>query len=226
MHTYQGRTFSGHLEGWEYSDGSFIDCTFDNCGIRAGTPDRRRLIHNLELRGATQRACFLHGVCIEDCSIRDLKKLGRIPLFFWGPVFKHVTLSGWLSGIKINRLLEPIPKKSQAAWDASCKAYYEDVDWALDIRDANFQGGVTFEALPGSLIRRDQETQVLVSRESLARADWKRMVQAHPTVGIAIDWFLEGSLFSDVVLIASKGASYFKDELAVLELLRRESVAK
>ncbi len=179
----------------------------------------------MELCGATQRACFLYGVCIEDCSIHALKKLGRIPLFFWAPVFKHVTLSGRLSGIKINRLLEPIPKKSQAAWDASCKAYYEDVDWALDIRHAKFQGGISFEALPGSLIRRDPETQVLVSRESLAAVDWKRMVQQHPAVGVAIDWFLEGSLFTDVVLVASKGASYFRDELGVLELLRREGVA-
>ena len=225
MHTYQGRTFSGHLEDWEYSDASFIDCTFDNCGIRAGAPDRRRLIRNLELRGATQRACFLHGVCIEDCSIHDLKKLGRIPLFFWGPVFKHVTLSGRLSAIKINRLLEPIPKKSQGAWNLSCKAYYEHVDWALDIRNAIFQGGISLEALPGTLIRRDPETQVLVSRKSLGVADWKLMVQQQPAVGIAIDWFLEGSLFSDVVLVASKGASYFRDELAVLELLRREGVA-
>ncbi|HMD53396.1 MAG TPA: hypothetical protein VKJ65_02465, partial [Phycisphaerae bacterium] len=113
----------------------------------------------------------------------------------------------------------------QVLWDESCKNYYSDIDWALDISDAEFQGGISFEAIPGLLIRRDPETQVLVSRKNLAITDWKRLVQGFPAVGVAIDWFLNDSLFPDVVLVANKGARSFKDELAVLESMRREGIA-
>jgi hypothetical protein len=151
--------------------------------------------------------------------------MGGIPLFLWGPVFKHVTLSGRISAIKINRELHAPALKSQVAWDESCMQYYAGIDWALDIREADFQGGISLEAIPGALVRRDPDTQVLVTRQQLVGSDWKQHVQNNGGLRVAIDWFLNGSLFNDCVLVAPKGARYFKDDLATFELLRREGIA-
>jgi hypothetical protein len=225
MHIFEGKTITGRMEAFEFADASFVNCTFDNCAVGPGGPERRPLVRNIELRAVAQCACSLSGARIEDCSLLGLKKLGRGPLFFWGTVFKHVKLSGRLSAMKINRLLNVPATKHQAAWDDSCLRYYSNVDWALDIRDAEFQGSISLEAIPGSLIRRDQETQALVTRERLLVSDWKNVVQNQSGVRVAIEWFLEDSLFPDVVLVASKGTSYFKHELAALESLRREGIA-
>jgi len=49
---------------------------------------------------------------------------------------------------------------------------YKEVDWALDIRDAVFSSAEFF-GVPGELIRRDENTQVLLRREAFSRVDWR-----------------------------------------------------
>jgi hypothetical protein len=224
VRSVRDQTFSGHVDNLQFADASFDNCAFDNCFIGNTSPEKRGLIRNVNLRRTGMHACYIRGVRIEDCSVDGLKRLGRGSLHFWGAVFKHVKLSGSLCGMSIRRRLHP-PTPQQDAWDEACCKYYSAVDWAFDLREAKFTSCVDFSAIPGNLVLRDPETQVLVTRAKLLSSEWRRVVGTRAAVWVCIDWFLRDSLFDDVVLVASKKAKYFRDELSAFESLRREGIA-
>lgn len=221
-------TFRGRVHVTSFQDLEVADCIFEGCYLPPqATPGSWATIRNVSLHGASQANCSLNAACIEDVSLHDLKRHGDAPLFFWGCVFRHVTLSGKISSLKINRSIAPLaPPKDQEASDEQVRNFYAATDWALDISRAKFGGGVTFEAIPGSKIKRDPETQVLVSRSALLNSDWKSFDYARSAFNIALSWFLNGSLFDSVVLAARMGSKDAKKDLAVLEMLRRNGVAE
>ena len=158
--------------------------------------------------------------------INGLGREGRIPLFAWGAVYKHVTLNGKLSGMKLNQLVSPTASAAaQAIWDTANRSYYQSVDWALDIKEAEFQGSLDIHCVPGRLIRRDPETQVLVERGTLNQIDWRQLPWGNSSLHNAIDWFLNDGLYDECVLIASKRSSGFKDDMQAITMLRKEQVA-
>jgi hypothetical protein len=114
----------------------------------------------------------------------------------------------------------------QQAWDAHVVRFYEATDWALDISDAIFAGGISFEAVPGDKIRRSPETQVLVTRKTLRESDWKALDYGTTAFDIALSWFLDGSLFDSVVLAARTGSKHSKADRAVLSTLRDKGIAQ
>jgi hypothetical protein len=225
MKTLTDKSISG-LTSHGLSDYVLDSCRFDNCCIeRQEKPGDRPVVRNVILCHCAQSACFLHAVAIEEVSLQDLKNIGRMPLFLWGCVFKHVELKGPIAGLKINRVLEPDGAKDQKNWDRDARLYYSKLDWALDISRAEFTGGVSLEAIPGSLIRRDPETQVLVTRQRLDQVDWKALDYGETAFATCLQWFLQDSQFDDVVLVAAKKSRKFRRELAVLQMLRNEGVA-
>jgi len=227
--TVQRKTITGHVSWPRFEGLSFETCRFDNCFLAAPEePSHRSLIRSVQLRDITQHACWIEGAAIEDVSLDRLKAGGDMPLYLNGCVFKHVTLSGQISGIKINRnLVGRTDESVRAVWDVANEQYYGTTDWALDISRVRFTSSPTFEAIPGSLIRRDPETQVLLLRSALAVAHWETAVDFGTTsLDIAISWFLTGSLFDDCVLAAARANRKFMEEMAVLEALRRRGLAR
>jgi hypothetical protein len=106
------------------------------------------------------------------------------------------------------------------------REFYANIDgWALDISEAKFSGSVSFEAVPGHRVRRDPETQVLVTRDILNRSDWQKLEYGNSAFDIAIRWFLDESLFDSVVLAARMGAKDAKNDVAVLSMLREHGIA-
>jgi hypothetical protein len=225
MVEFNGRSISGRIDKGTVEGMTFNRCTFDNCSLGSGAgPNDRAIVRNVVLNQVTQRACFIRGAAVEDVQLHELNRLGGIPLFFSAAVFKHVTITGKTSGMKINRQRDPLGR-GQDVWDAANKQYYRTVDWALDISKAEFQGSISLEAVPGSLIKRDEETQVLVKRDRLESVDWRSLDFGRSAYNVCLDWFLTGSQFDDVVLVAEKRSRTFKDSLAILGMLRREGIA-
>jgi hypothetical protein len=79
--------------------------------------------------------------------------------------------------VKINEIVGPdvISLKRpeiQKPFDEAKARYYQNVDWALDIRDAQVKV-LEINGVPSHLIRRDPETQVIVSRNKLYQPDWR-----------------------------------------------------
>jgi hypothetical protein len=222
-------TFRGHAHDREFADIEAHSPSFEMCHLAAASqPGDWNRIRNVTLVDASQWNCSIDTAALENVTVHNLKRTGSSPLFLWSCVFNHVKLSGRMSGIKINRSVGLGQKNAaaQAGWDEAVSKYYEGVDWALDISEAKFAGGITFEAVPGSLIRTNPETQILISRRSLEREDWRAVDFDGTAIDLAISWFLEGSLFDDVIVAARHDAKWAKRDAQVLEKLRTVGVAK
>lgn len=188
-------------------------------------PGDWNVVRDVSLIDVTQINAALNTAALEAVTLHNLKRQGASPLFLWGCVFKHVKLSGALSGIKINRSVGP-QSPDQQKWDAATISFYQSVDWALDISEAKFRGGCSFEAIPGHLVRRNPETQILVTRDRLTETDWELLDFDATAIDIALSWFLSESLFDSVVLVARSEPKWAKRDLAVLNMLRSAGVAQ
>lgn len=230
MAIMDGATIRGSAEERTYSDIEVRNTSFEMCHLPgASTPGDWNRISNVALTDISQWNCSIDTAAIEDVSLHNLKRSGSAPLFLWGCVLRHVKLSGRLSGIKINRSVaigSAASTAAQSAWDRAMVDYYRGVDWALDISEAKFAGGVTFEAIPGDLIRRNPETQVLVTRGRLSKTDWQAVDFDHTAIDLALSWFLQGSLFDSVVVAARHDPKWAKRDVGVLDRLRANGIAE
>jgi hypothetical protein len=164
----------------------------------------------------------LAGVAIERCDLDGLGRAGPSPCFLFACVFNEVRLRGRLTALKINveySMLGDDPAV-QAAWNGAIRAFYKDVDWALDISEAQFTSAPSLEAVPGHLVRRDPARQVLVRREALDGRDIRALPHA-----VALEWFLERSPFDSVVLVGSCETARRQKDLDGLRRLRDMGIA-
>ena len=154
----------------------------------------------------------------------------------WGPqkivgsAFKRVALRGRIHGSV--RFVPSIDWSLHRALEAAVddpfvranQRYYDDVDWALDISAAEFTGiEMSLCDIPARLIRRDPETQVVVTRESAARGDW-RAASEGSSQWVAIERFLQAG-FGDTVLVAPTRSKYVEADVAAFRRLRDIGVA-
>lgn len=221
-----GKTFRGSAEQRQFGPCHGRNFTFHGWYLPGSQrPGDWNLVRDVSLIDVIQINASLNTAALEDVTLHNLKRQGASPLFLWGCVFKRVKLSGALSGIKINRSAGPL-HPDQQKWDAAIVAFYKTVDWALDISEAKFKGGCSLEAIPGHLIKRNPETQVLVKRDSLDACDWERLDYDGTAIDIGLSWFLSGSLFDSVVVAARSEPKWAKRDLAVLKMLRSKGIAE
>lgn len=164
----------------------------------------------------------LAGVAIERCDLDGLGRAGPSPCFLFACVFSEVRLRGRLTALKINveySMLGDDPD-IQAGWNRAMRAFYAEVDWALDISEAQFTSAPSLEAVPGHLVRRDPARQVLVRRKALEGRDTSALPHA-----VALEWFLERSPFDSVVLAGSCGTARRQKDLDGLRRLRDAGIA-
>ena len=140
-----------------------------------------------------------------------------------GSAFKRVALRGRIHGSV--RFVPSIDWSLHRALEAAVddpfvranQRYYDDVDWALDISAAEFTGiEMSLCDIPARLIRRDPQTQVVVTRESAARGDWRRSEGSSQWV--AIERFLQAG-FGDTVLVAPTRSKYVEADVAAFRRL-------
>ena len=103
-------------------------------------------------------------------------------------------------------------------------AFYEQVDWALDISQGQFKD-IDIRGVPGRLVRRDPETQVLITREAALRLPCSGLKFRGPATQIAIDMFLKQG-HADLIFLAPKRDRQFRHYLADIELLRKAGLAE
>ena len=89
----------------------------------------------------------------------------------------------------------------QQAFDAANAAYYAQVDWALDLREAAFTDEVDLRGVPGRLVRRNPETQVLILREKVVEGRWRQLDLEQTYWPTALTFFLEHSSLHATVLV-------------------------
>lgn len=117
---------------------------------------------------------------------------------------------------------EPNPE-DQRRFDEANAAYYATVDWALDIAEAEFIEA-EIQGVPARLIRRDPESQVVVTHEKALEGKWRRIDLAGTYWATSIEFLLNRG-DPDVVLVAPKRARDYRRLLDGLKKLRDAGVA-
>jgi hypothetical protein len=114
--------------------------------------------------------------------------------------------------------------EQQRAFDTANAAYYAQVDWALDITEAEFEEG-EIQGVPAALVRRDPATQVVVKRSRALQGGWRQLDLERTHWATAIEFLLERG-DQDVVLVAPKRHHNFPALRDGLQALRDRGVAE
>jgi len=218
MTTFSSQEFDSLFDrgtGATFENYVFEGCTFNNCAISL-TKDvsKRAIIRNVQLKQCTAINCGIGPAILEDVNVEGLKTNDL--LILWGPLFKRVTLSGKIGKLKINTAVHHVDRSAdvQSPFDSMRQEFYKSVDWALDIRDAEFQE-FDLHGVPANLVHRDPNTQVVVTRSRALQDGWRDKLSLKNSYWpFVIDMFLEDEE-PDIVLVAPKG----KPKKKYLELL-------
>lgn len=187
-------------------------------------------IRRVELVDCAINGCSTGPLIASDIKISNLKTNDL--LILWTPYLDRVVLSGEIGKMKVNATADPSThgNPKQQPFDDYRKQFYSSVEWALDISKARFKE-FDIRGVPGRLIRRDPESQVLITREralQVATPGWEK--QLDPSNKL---WPFMVSLFlgdgdPDTVFVAPLGAAKAKRDplLKGLQELRRIGLAE
>ena len=228
MRTFENEEFTAFYDrgGNVYEDLHFKKCTFISSSISITyDPANRTTVRNVTLERCRVVGSALDCAVVEDVLVDGLQTSDLHQA--WGALFKHVTLRGKIGRLMVTPLISPRHRNTpeQAAFDEQREAYYETIDWALDISEAE---AVELElaGIPARLIRRDPETQAVVTRQAALSGEWRELEPVKKTVlGLAIQQMLKRG-DDDTVLVAERRARDFKQLLAGIQELRAAGVAE
>jgi hypothetical protein len=228
MKVFEGREFADVYDdasGGVFRGFRFIDCAFVSCWLSiSDDADKRTTFRDVELVGASHINCGLNSAVVEDVIVEGLTSK-RDPLFCRGAVFKHVVLRGDVDRI----VLKPHPisgAEDQAvakSFSEFRRAYYSDVDWALDISEVSCVE-LNIHSIPGDLVRRDPRTQAIVRRDSISANLLSGISWLGPEFTMSLELFLNRG-DEDVVLIAPKKKPQFSRLVDEIERLRDAGIA-
>jgi hypothetical protein len=247
MRTIVDQTFESLSDGYGdwpavLGDVEFVRCTFTGISIGQyvlgyGTqyPADRKTLKGVVAKDCTAygRGIAIETAVIDDVTVENLR-VGNGALLIRGAVYRHVTIRGACGGLCLTELiLISETRKRVERFRAANAAFYENVDWALDISKAEFESCVLDCELPVRLIRRDPETQVIVRRDKVIgmRAAWEAsdspVAQADPKYSLrsALAGLLRSNL-AEMVLVVPRRSRRFKERLKALQLLREAGVAE
>jgi hypothetical protein len=209
MKEYKNQTFKDlHLAtGKVFANASFERCVFDGCSGR-GT------VRNVTAKKCTYKGTQPFNTILEDVTIEDLTT-GSATLVVSNCLFKHVTLKGKLDTLFIKATDPRVdPKK-----------YYAEVDWALDIREAEFHD-IDLRGVPPELVRRDPETQIAIWRRDAMKTDRWQKIPFDVWQGTLRRLTGERLFREYVLLIPGKRRREYQEQLASVRMLHELGLAK
>ncbi len=229
VHVIEDKTIQSFYDrdsGAVYSDLEFRRCCFESCRISmTEDPERRTVVRNVRLLASSQRGSAVDAAVLEDVVVDGLATHGQL-FQTWGAVFKHVVLRGRIDRIMCNWSLGTIEFDKpavQQAFNEANMAFYHDVDWALDISEGEFME-LDIRGVPAQLIRRDPESQIVVTRERALASSWRDLPLKETLWKTCIADFLESETEEDVVLVAPKRNRKYLSLLEDLNRLRDAGV--
>lgn len=128
-------------------------------------------------------ACSARGAMFEDVTLTDIRGGGRAPSFLWGCVFSRVTLRGWISGILFRQYVDPQDETANRVFSAANAELYQSINWALDIREAQFSFFQSLPGIPPKLILRNPDTHFVLTRGSASRGRTSAALPSRPRIG-------------------------------------------
>lgn len=224
--TFKERKFASYYDqnsGKTFSNLEFLKCHFVSSRISiTRDPKRRSTVRNVKIINCEQHGCALEAAIIEDVLVDGFKTHGLFQS--WGAVFRHVVLRGKIGRIMTSPLVATglATPDQQKSFDAANSQYYTGVDWALDIREAQFEEA-DLRGIPTKLILRDPETQFIITREKALENKWKDIDLSGTYWKGAIELFLDSGVASKM-FVAPKRNPRFRQLLGGLWMLRDAGV--
>lgn len=215
------RSFSGEFHKSIYENKVLENCHFVNCQMWVtNTIDRRPLIKNIELVKCELTKCSLGPAIVENMIITDMKINGSFQS--WGAVFNQVVLRGNIGPLIISPYIHPslASPTQQVDCDRANLDYYNKVDWALDISNAEFTY-CDIRCIPSQKIKRDPETQVIIKRTKAAEGSWRDLDLSGTSWPAALELFLFERNEPELLLIAPKKNPKFEIFREGIEKLRK-----
>jgi hypothetical protein len=201
-----------------------INCEFQ--GHVRRNPKGENQFSDMVIRNARTLNNSIDAAIISNVEVVNLKRFGRAPLFLTACLFDRVKVAGSVSGVKINPAPIGCPDADLPFWHERATTFYANCDYALDIREANFVGEVTFEAVPGDLVIRDPKRQILVSHAADKRELLDAIAFEYPTMRMTLSWYLENPIFPSLVVAARHEKKQRDAMLADFERLRAVGIAE
>ena len=239
MMEFRDQTFQSmhdYNSGQTFTELSFVDCRFQSSTIVCEIAElsRRTRVNDIEFHNCSHAGCAIMGGIVEDVLIENFKTAKMFHT--WGTVFKHVTFKGKIGRVMLSDLFElPFKGKTtslQRAFEQANAEYYSTVDWALDIREAEFDD-FDCRGVPSRLVRRNPETQMMLTRERvLAHRDaigmggryWEGLIK------LLLDKSPYDSHDDAVYIVPRQGAPYHGPDrsslIAGIAALRKAGVAE
>jgi hypothetical protein len=187
------------------------------------------MIRNITLRKTNAYDTNLQGANVEDVTV-ETTKAGKAPLFLRGNAYRHVVLTGRIGPVEIRgKVFPPLAlsdneqERIMTEWDKANAAYYQNVDWALDITQAS-DASLSISGVPAMLIRRNPENTAVVTRERALGWKWQETPFNRGLFGEVIYALLRDG-YDDVVLIVCPRSKRYQDDLEDLQTLRDAGVA-
>lgn len=210
---FKNETFSGFKDSdssGTYEDLHFEQCSFSNVSIsRIRAPSFRSTIRRADfLNCHAGPGTWIGAPLLEDVVIEGLTTSQRLDSH--GAAFHRVVLRGSIGAMMLSDFVPAAEREEQrrstAAFEESNAAIYESIqDFALDISQATFTD--TFDirsVIPAHLIRRNPETQFLVTRNRAEDRKFQELDFGMTGWDLCIGRMLRGSGDSVVLSVDSR----------------------
>lgn len=222
--------------GWRLANAVLRRCSFSGCSLgMTAAPASRPLLENVQLLQCRAQTSWLGAVVMRQCTLEEFSTDGECTAL--GAFFDRVTFRGRLGALRLCPTLQSEDPQLNARLLADNGVRYRDVEWAVDIREARPRG-MELLGVPADMVRRDPQTQVVVTHAAALRAfggAWPlplpqravadgdlsaRLGKSGGLLAGQLGVMLDHSL-PDVVLVASSGAPRrrFQEELDGLAAL-------
>ncbi|HXR89871.1 MAG TPA: hypothetical protein VN750_06260 [Steroidobacteraceae bacterium] len=225
MIEYKGQTFRKLYD----RDGALCledirleSCVFENCALSlTKNVHLRSVVRNVSIKDCAANGCGIGPAIFENVEVDGLATNDL--LIVWAATFYHVKLAGDIGKMKINPWAHFVDRTeaTQGPFTRSREAFYQTIDWALDISEARFKG-FDVTGIPARLFRRDPESQAVVTRERVTSENGQRIAKAdgNPWLPWIRGALSDGS--SDGVLVTPLGAPkrQYEEFLRGLQQLR------
>ncbi|MEV4351342.1 hypothetical protein AB0J83_43355 [Actinoplanes sp. NPDC049596] len=187
--------------GRTFADLELVRCEFTASHLaNYDDPGLSLVVRDVVARRPVVKRSGVHGVRFENVLVEGLTGTLTQPA---GCVFRHVTLRGRSGALMIVGPNDGLPPEVQQAFTDAIVKYYQDVDWALDITEAEFDTADLYY-LPGDLVRRDPETQFLLRRPDAVPEN----LPAYASIALSR---FESTPFDTIVAVAPKRSKNFAE---------------
>ena len=212
QHSDIPRVFSGMV---------FENCHFLNCSLIQDED----VLYPIRVQDVTVSDgglvnCNAIGVRFENVVLDNCQAVGD-PMSPAGCVFGGVRLRGMLGSWIFNDMDPSLSDSVRTDFREAEREFYNEVDFALDISEGVFESADMYY-LPGDLVVRDPETQVLIRKGSLAVADISQL----PRRAVRILERVKNNPFDCTVLVVGRARKDFDEALEEVRMLVECGIAE